>query len=41
MSNQIAEMVYIILALDFLSGTVPNGGNTSDYENSDAARTVI
>lgn len=41
MADQIAEMGYIALAPDFLSGTAPNGGGTSDYENSDAARTGI
>jgi carboxymethylenebutenolidase len=41
MADQIAEMGYIALAPDFLSGTAPNGGGTADYENSDAARTGI
>ena len=41
MSDQIAEMGYIALAPDFLSGTAPNGGGTADYENSDLARTGI
>ena len=41
MADQIAEMGYIALAPDFLSGTAPNGGGTADYENSDAARTRI
>ncbi|MDA8947618.1 dienelactone hydrolase family protein [Flavobacteriaceae bacterium] len=41
MADQIAEMGYIALAPDFLSGTAPNGGGTTDYENSDAARTGI
>jgi carboxymethylenebutenolidase len=41
MADQIAEMGYIALAPDFLSGTAPNGGGTSDYESSDAARTGI
>ena len=41
MSDQIAEMGYIVPAPDFLSGTAPNGGGTADYENSDLARTGI
>lgn len=41
MSDQIAEMGYIALAPDFLSGTAPNGGGTADYENADLARTGI
>ena len=41
MTDQIAEMGYIAIAPDFLSGTAPNGGGTNDYENSDAARTGI
>jgi carboxymethylenebutenolidase len=41
MADQIAEMGYIVLAPDFLSGTASNGGGTSDYENSDLARTAI
>jgi carboxymethylenebutenolidase len=41
MADQIAEMGYIKLSPDFLSGTASNGGGTSDYENSDAARTEI
>jgi len=41
MADQIAEMGYIALAPDFLSGTAPNGGGTADYANSDAARTGI
>ena len=41
MADQIAEMGYIALAPDFLSGTAPNGGGTADYENPDAARTGI
>jgi len=41
MADQIAEMGYIALAPDFLSGKAPNGGGTRDYENSDDARTRI
>jgi len=41
MADQIAEMGYIALAPDFLSGKAPNGGGTTDFENSDAARTAI
>jgi carboxymethylenebutenolidase len=38
MTDQIAEMGYIGIAPDFLSGTAPNGGGTNDYQNSDDAR---
>jgi len=41
MADQIAEMGYIALAPDFLSGKAPNGGGTTAFENSDAARTAI
>jgi carboxymethylenebutenolidase len=41
MTDQIAEMGYIAIAPDFLSGTAPNGGGTNDYQNSDDARTGI
>jgi len=41
MTDQIAEMGYIAIAPDFLSGTAPNGGGTNDYENSDDARKGI
>ena len=41
MADQIAEMGYIALAPDFLSGTAPNGGGTADYPDSDEARTGI
>ncbi len=41
MADQIAEMGYIAIAPDFLSGTAPNGGGTADYENPDEARTGI
>ena len=41
MADQIAEMGYIAIAPDFLSGTAPNGGGTNDYQNSDDARAGI
>ena len=41
MSDQIAEMGYIVLAPDLLSGTAPDGGGTKNFTNSDMARTAI
>ncbi len=41
MADQIAEAGYIAIAPDLLSGTGPNNGGTSSFENSDAARTGI
>lgn len=41
LADQIAEAGYIALAPDLLSGTGPDGGGTSSFENSDAARTGI
>ncbi|MCX2746049.1 dienelactone hydrolase family protein [Mangrovivirga sp. M17] len=41
MADQVAAMGYIVIAPDFLSGKAPNGGNTPDFENSDAARSAI
>jgi len=41
MADQIAEMGYIAIAPDFLSGKAPDGGGTAAFENSDAARTAI
>lgn len=41
LADQIAEAGYIALAPDLLSGTGPNGGGTTAFENSDAARTGI
>ncbi|MEK9613792.1 MAG: dienelactone hydrolase family protein [Flavobacteriaceae bacterium] len=41
MTDQIAEMGYIALAPDFLSGRAPEGGGTINFKNSDAARTAI
>ena len=40
-ADQLAEAGYIAIALDLLSGTAPNGGNTAEYESEDAARTGI
>lgn len=41
MADQLAEAGYIALAPDLLSGAGPNGGGTSSFANSDAARTAI
>ncbi|NMM50399.1 dienelactone hydrolase family protein [Marinigracilibium pacificum] len=41
MADQMAGMGYIVIAPDFLSGKAPNGGNTPDFDDSDAARTAI
>ena len=41
MADQLAEMGYITLAPDFLSGKAPNGGGTAAFQNSDKARTAI
>ena len=41
MADQIAEMGYIVLAPDLLSGTAPDGGGTTSFKNSDQARTAI
>jgi carboxymethylenebutenolidase len=41
MADQIAEMGYIALAPDFLSGKAPKGGGTAAFENADDARTAI
>ncbi len=41
MADQIAAAGYIAIAPDLLSGAGPDGGNTSSFENSDAARTAI
>lgn len=40
-ADQIAERGYIAIAPDFLSGSAPNGGRTSDFPTSDAAREAI
>ena len=41
MADQIAEAGYIAVAPDLLSGKAPDGGKTSDFANSDDARTAI
>ena len=41
MADQIAEAGYIAVAPDLLSGKAPDGGKTSDFANSDEARTAI
>ena len=41
MADQIAAMGYIVLAPDLLSGKAPDGGGTSAFKNSDAARTSL
>ena len=41
MADQIAEMGYIVIAPDLLSGTAPNGGGTIGFKNSDQARSAI
>ena len=40
-ADQLAEAGYIAIAPDLLSGTGPKGGKTSDFPNSDAARSAI
>lgn len=40
-ADQLAEAGYIALAPDLLSGTGPQGGRTSDFPSSDAAREGI
>ncbi|HEX8252981.1 MAG TPA: dienelactone hydrolase family protein, partial [Thermoanaerobaculia bacterium] len=40
-ADQLAERGYIAIAPDFLSGAAPNGGRTSDFATSDAARAAI
>jgi carboxymethylenebutenolidase len=40
-ADKIAERGYIAIAPDFLSGSAPGGGRTSDFPTSDAAREVI
>ena len=37
-ADKLAEEGYIAVAPDFLSGSGPNGGRTSDFPTSDAAR---
>ena len=41
MADQIAEAGYIAFAPDLLSGSGPDNGGTSDFKNSDDARTGI
>ncbi|MDX1628570.1 MAG: dienelactone hydrolase family protein [Fulvivirga sp.] len=41
MADQLAEAGYIAIAPDLLSGEGPDGGGTSSFESSDAARTGI
>jgi circadian clock protein KaiC len=40
-ADRVAEMGYIAVAPDMLSGSAPNGGRTSDFATSDAAREAI
>jgi carboxymethylenebutenolidase len=40
-ADQVAEAGYIAIAPDLLSGMGPNGGKTSDFPDSDAAREAI
>ncbi|MBL8888976.1 MAG: dienelactone hydrolase family protein [Planctomycetaceae bacterium] len=40
-ADQLAEAGYIAIAPDLLSGAGPDGGNTSSFENVDAARKAI
>jgi carboxymethylenebutenolidase len=40
-ADRLAEEGYIAIAPDFLSGTGPNGGRTSDFPSQDAAREAI
>jgi carboxymethylenebutenolidase len=40
-ADRLAELGYIAITPDFLSGTAPNGGGTKDYATEDAAREGI
>lgn len=40
-ADRLAENGYIAIAPDLLSGSAPNGGRTSDFPTSDAAREAI
>lgn len=41
MADQMAGAGFIVIAPDFISGMAPDGGNTPDFDNSDAAREAI
>jgi len=41
LADQVAKKVYIAVAPDLLSGMAPDGGKTSDFPNSNAARDAI
>lgn len=41
MADQVAEMGYIAIAPDLLSGKGPNGGGTADFPSEDEARKAI
>ena len=38
LGDQVADVGYIAIAPDLLSGMAPGGGNTADFANQDAAR---
>ncbi len=40
-ADELAERGYLAIAPDLLSGSAPNGGRTSDFPTSDAAREAI
>src|SRR5713101_7714408 len=40
-ADQLAAAGYIAIAPDLLSGTAPNGGNSSDFPSVDAAREAV
>ena len=40
-ADELAEKGYLAIAPDLLSGSAPNGGRTSDFPTSDAAREAI
>ncbi len=41
MADEVAEQGYIAIAPDLLSGMAPDGGKTSDFKDTDAAREAI